>query len=243
MSWGFQVNDYLDNAGAHLPETQKIVYAASLLRGHAQKWWQYRKIGAKDNSEVMPSTWQQLREELESTYKPINDARLARDKLATLRQTGSVQALIYAFRTLCLRIPDMNEGEKMDRFLRALKPHIQKELEVKEVTKFEDACLMAERIDRITYAGNKGNQRSGNTYRTTERATSAHGPTPMELGALNASSRRDGSKPRYQKLTPEEREELRRTGRCFYCRQPNHRALDCPQRPKLNGSKGNGRTR
>lgn len=249
-SWTLQVSDYLDFAAVRNSDTERVAYAAQLLRGNARMWWQAKKEDAAKGNTVLPTTWEQLRAELLREYLPINDARLARDQLANLRQTGSVQALVYQYRALCLRIKDMSDSEKLDRFLRALKAPIQKELEIKEVSTFEEACTLAERIDRITYADRSynaskgryhGNHRSGSDY--SSRHASSGGPTPMELGAFNAPPRRDPTKSHFRKLTPEEREELRRTGRCFYCRQPNHRALDCPSRPKQDRSKGNGRAR
>ena len=51
---------------------------------------------------------------------------------------------------------------------------------------------------------------------------------PMELGAVSAGAR--GLKP----LTDTERQELRKQGAGFRCRQPGHLAKDCP-------AKGNGK--
>src|SRR3954453_17521024 len=36
--------------------------------------------------------------------------------------------------------------------------------------------------------------------------------------------------PRFEKLTDEEREKLRRAGACFACRQPRHMSSQCPRR-------------
>jgi len=57
----------------------------------------------------------------------------------------------------------------------------------------------------------------------------SHGPAPMELGAVRSA----GLKP----LTEAEREQLRKEGACFRCREPGHLAKDCP----LHKGKGNAK--
>jgi hypothetical protein len=60
------------------------------------------------------------------------------------------------------------------------------------------------------------------------RSQPAAAAVPMELGAVSVGAR--GLKP----LTDTERQELRKQGACFRCRQPGHLAKDCP-------AKGNGK--
>ena len=256
IAWSLGMDDYMATAASQHPEAEKLAYAAGALRGNARIWWHSQKTAASKGelTTTLPTTWPQLRTALIKQHQPINDSRLARDKLASLRQTGSVQTLVFLFRSLILRISDLSEGEKMDRFLRALKPTIQKELEVKNVTTFEEACTMAERVDRIIFTGGFNNSNHSNKskyggtnrgiYRGNYNGASRHassysantnGPTPMELGAVQVPGR-------FEKLSPEERETLRRTGRCFYCRQPGHRAIECPLK-KRNGAKGKGGAR
>ena len=37
---------------------------------------------------------------------------------------------------------------------------------------------------------------------------------------------------RFKKLTPKERSQLAKEGKCFYCKKPGHMAHGCPSQPK-----------
>ena len=109
---------------------------------------------------------------------------------------------------------------------------------------FEQAVQLAERYDAMLY-----------TSPRSQAIPFGHGsgPTPMELGAItdqrrsygnnsgqrngyhtaSTSNRHDGSNNRRPpQLTPELRQQLIKDGKCFYCRLPGHRALDCAQRKR-----------
>ena len=45
----------------------------------------------------------------------------------------------------------MSHDEKIDKYVRGLKPYIQKELLIKDPPTLEEACRIAERIDTINY--------------------------------------------------------------------------------------------
>lgn len=51
------------------------------------------------------------------------------------------------------------------------------------------------------------------------------GPIPMELDAIRTG-----------RLTQQDKEELRRAGRCFYCRMPGHIVRDCPRKTRMIAS-------
>ena len=55
----------------------------------------------------------------------------------------------------------------------------------------------------------------------TPAPTSARGTTPLKVEAAR----------QYTRITPEERENLRRIGGCFRCREPGHMASQCPRFP------------
>ena len=50
-----------------------------------------------------------------------------------------------------LNIPAMSLDERLDKYIRGLKPFIQKELLIKDPLTIEEACRVAERIDTISY--------------------------------------------------------------------------------------------
>ncbi len=208
-------------------ERKQVEFAASLLQGHASLWYQ-TKAG---NGDTLPfSTWEEFSTALKKQFTPVNQAKRARDKLADLRQTSSARKYITDFLSLGLEIPDLAPVEQLDRFIRGLKPHIRRELELKGVATFEEATTLAERVDEITYRS---------SYRGTGQPapTPRQGPEPMDIG----TTRVDGAK---QRLTPELREQLRKEGRCRYCREVGHDLDVCPTKPSRRfPHQGNGKWR
>ena len=86
-------------------------------------------------------------------------------------------------------------------------------------------------------AGLTGNQRrntpKGGTYSNTQTQTrtqpnqSNSGVAPMEVDNATGSNN-------FKKLTPEERAQLTKEGRCFRCRLQGHMARDCPKNSNRN---------
>ena len=72
------------------------------------------------------------------------------------------------------------------------------------------AETIAERVDAVTF---KPLSRTSG-FRPNPGYRAPGGTVPMELDAIS-------------KLTPQERERLRKAGHCFRCRKPGHLARDC----------------
>ena len=233
-SWLFQLRQYLLLSHKALADqAEGIVYAASFFRGHAALWWRSQ---VEANGKVCPYlTWESFAEAVKLQFRPVNAVKAARDCLASLTQQRSVQDYVSQFRILCLQIPDISEGEKMDRFVRGLKPQIQREVEMKEPQTFEEVIRMVERADAVEFRIRQRyappTQRTFSP-RTTAISAPTHitptfssapttmGPTAMELGAI-----------RLAPLTVAERERLRKIGGCFRCRKVGHISSQCPSIP------------
>lgn len=95
----------------------QLLYALSLLRGDAQLWYSQKKIY---EAEELPQNWDDFKVLLRKEFVPINSVIQARDKLASLVQGGSVTNYINEFRRLKLQIPDLSQGDALDRFIRGL---------------------------------------------------------------------------------------------------------------------------
>ena len=96
-------------------------------------------------------TWNQFYKGLVSMFKPVNAKKIARDKLAALKQTHSVAKYNYNISQLFLEIGDIHESEKLDRYVRGLKDKIRLEVELAEPTTLTQAMAKAQRVDGITY--------------------------------------------------------------------------------------------
>ena len=247
--WLFLLEEYFTATGVQ-EDQSRIHFAAALLRGPALTWWRAVKRG-----DHPPDSWEVFGDRMCHAFKPINSIKIARDRLALLRQERSVQTYTATFRNISLEIPDITEAELLDRYVRGLKPHIRVEVEVREPTHLDDAIRMAERFDAVTYQLRNNQLGRGNfrTYRNVsvpapyqhpQQQHSQHGPTPMEIGYIGSQPARrqppagsmTGSN---QRLTPELKKQLTQEGRCFYCREKGHMAMQCPKKKMATPSNYN----
>ena len=115
-------------------------YAVSYLKDNMALWWRSVTNGAKDPT----IEWKMLKFALIEQFKPANANKLARDRLANLKQTTSVQAYAFAFRAIILEISNIAESEKLDRFVRGLKDRVRQEVELRDPATLEEANKIAE---------------------------------------------------------------------------------------------------
>lgn len=228
--WLFQMNEYFNACGS-VGDGERVSFAGSMLRGHASTWWRQRRTRAALGEIPEVSSWQQFCAELKAEFALVNAVKHARDDLARLEQRTSVQTYVHDFRELALQIPDLSEAEKLDRFLRGLKPRLQRELAIRDPHTMDEAVNMAERIDMVDFA-----------WRV------RHGPTPMELGtaetvcvdalSFNRKNEKMGGKSYARPMKNDDRhknsnmekERLKRLGLCFPCKKRGHLARDCPEK-------------
>lgn len=102
-------------------DSQKILFATSMLEGIAKIWWRFLLGQAEQNHEAAISTWSEFSRNLQERFQIVNSIQNARDKLANLKQIGSVRGYIAQFQNLVMQIPDINEGEQLDKFVRGLR--------------------------------------------------------------------------------------------------------------------------
>ena len=61
----------------------------------------------------------------------------------------SVADFVYRFRATCLRVPDLSEAKKLDRFVRALVQEVHLQVELRGPHNFHEAAMFAERADAV----------------------------------------------------------------------------------------------
>ena len=239
-TWLFQVREHLNITV--IPERGHIPYAASLFRGNAALWWREVCEGTQ-----RPGTWDEFCCAVRDQFRPENWSRRGRDELANLYQYGkeSVADFLHRFRSVCLKINNLSEDEKLDRFVRALVPDVHMQVELRSPVTFHDAAMYAERADavlsRVTGHDSRRNWQKKNksgfqhrppppTVKHEWETSSGPGPEPMEIGSM-----------RRKPLSREEMQRLRAENACFYCRKPNagHMARDCPLKKKKQGNEKN----
>jgi hypothetical protein len=234
-TWSFQMEKYFATMPA-MTEAQKVLVAGLALKGQAATWWRDMDQRPADQQ---PQTWQAFKDALTSMFMPVGRADIARDRLANVRQRekDSLGAYVQYMRQLFLAIPDIAEGEKLDRFKRGLLPYLQKEVILKKPATLEAAIEIA--------TLHEGLRRSlprwmGSNFRTQpfRAQQSPHsGPSsqarddPMELGLVRHENGKKGFPPGPA-----------RKGSCYNCGKAGHYSHECPD-PRKNTGRKNGQWR
>ena len=212
-AWLFQLDQY--NASCPMKETSLILFATTLLRDHALQWWRTRLRQEERQGQNPLESWEEFKEIITTQFKQFNSVKIARDKMATLKQTTSVMAYAHRFRQLVNEIPSMtDEDDLVDRFLRGLKLPIRRSVEMHEPETLDKAMRLAERHDNISqHQSNRDTEWKQPFF--SQRYNKS--PDAMEIDAIG-----------FGKLTDKEREILKQKRCCFYCRKPGHVAQLCP---------------
>ena len=198
-TWLYQVKQYLAlvQVGNQtvLDDKTKISFAATFLTGTAAAWW-YTVV----NANTVPEKWDAFETLVIQEFVPFDSVRRSRDKLRRLFQKTSVTSYLTEFRNVVLTIPDISEGEKLDRFCQGLKPQIRVEVMKAGVQSVNDAARIALNVDSAIYGA--GSFMRGNFGRDST-------PTPMEIGNTE-QIRKD-----------------RANNACFKCHKPGCRPWRC----------------
>ena len=211
--WVFSMESYLQMHSI-TDQGTRIFIAAALLKGAALVWFQ--AFVREANVTGVTLTWKGFRDGLFANFGPTDLNQSARNDIADCKQTSSVREYLSRFRTLSLMINDMAAPERLDKFMRGLKANIRKELIIREVTTFDEATRLAERLESVLTIAN-------NVSPGTARPPGPYKP-PIRLNAVGGAVVR-------KKLTPEDRQDLLARNACFYCREEGHVISDCPTRP------------
>ena len=235
-AWAFSVQNYLDMTAPQLAEADRVRYAAGLLTGEAANWWYLRTHQRGFLAEAPIRTLPEFFEGLTRRFEPILEEQQARDSLAALTQTGTVETYYSKFMDLAGHIGSLSPDEALDRFMRGLKSDVYK-------------YVAPWRPRSVTIAAEIAGAYDGSGK--APKATSSE-PTPMELNQLRAdlqaqiNSLKEG-RPRKKdtrplqksknewwsatlkkyNLTEQVAKQLMADGKCFKCKQNGHRVPDC----------------
>src|SRR5215469_2216095 len=227
-------------------DQSKVLYAASYLRGAAFTWVQ-PYIDMTD-----PPAWMTdfslFAAEINSVFGDPDMAANNFRRLKALKQTGSVATYTAEFRRLASQL-SWSDQALVQQYFDGLKDALQDMLVAANYPEeLEQLIRMSVRMDNLQHQ--RRMQRGQETKpaipaprkkqlpyvaarpQPVQHARPAHvaapppvepfGPRPMELDAI---------RPRFQRLTEEQREHRRKNGLCMYCGEASHFALECPTRP------------
>ena len=141
----------------------RLRFAGALLKGTALDWWASLTDAAAaaggaallPPESTRPTTYADFVARLRGRFQPINSAQTARLQLDDLRQGAkqSVHDYISSFRSLLVRVPAMDEGDRVHRFLRGLRSSVATQLRVQGVSTLDAAIAMAARVGSIAEFG------------------------------------------------------------------------------------------
>ena len=241
-TWLFLNKQYFVTTGLAANVKQCILLAASGFRGNAAVWWEHvvRQLEQKSRPEM--TTWEQFEDAVKAEFQPLDSEKAARDILADLVQTRSVTAYVGVVRDLALQIPDLSMGDLLHKFTRGLKPHIRRDVELRDPKTLDEAIRMAERADVIetsnkwrrpnqgnflhggqrTFQNNNGMGRQPPVYGQRPQQSRYNGPQPMELGAMRAVPGRSTGN-NWSERRPRDYSQVV----CWNCQQKGHTASRC----------------
>ena len=199
-TWLYKMEQYINltqlmNSDLTLNDANKIMFASTFLTGTASVWW-FTRV----QSNTVPATWAEFKGTISQEFVPADHVRRSREKFRRLKQTSSVSKYLSDFHNIVFTIPDVNEGERLDKFVDGLNHQIRLEVMKSTVNTFEDASKIALRVDSALNTFTK-HPISG--------SSAAEGPTPMEIGNLeHRHDRRCGESQRTKDI---------RLNACFTC--------------------------
>lgn len=88
----------------------KIIFASIMFTGNASNWWNMKVM-----RHSITKTWSNFTQFVRNSYTPFSNVHRVRDKLRNLVQRSSVSAHLTEFRKLFLTIPNMSDGEMLDK--------------------------------------------------------------------------------------------------------------------------------
>src|SRR4051812_19239818 len=121
-------------------------------------------------------------------------------------------------------LPDMHEKDALHYYKKGLKEAVAIQVGLRAPLTVHEAEEIAETVDNILFEHRSYQPTRFPTSWTPNRGPG--GPTPMEIDSTRRTT-----------LTDKDREQLRKEGKCFYCREGKHLATLCPSRkpqPKVN---------
>jgi len=263
--WIFNLKHYfslIEMGGTYLPDEYKIKFAANLLRKEAMNWYRTSTATWVNRASTAESfrSFDDFITQFLKRFQPIRAKQIARDKLAELVQTSTVEKYTEQFQSLTAKIDDLSEAEALDKYIRGLKRHVQnwlKTAKIQESGDLQQAMNMAQAVgangpvDTRPYdpmAIDPPALNGMRTRRPKDRRPIVHANMQDRWTRRSGNgSSRSPSRERYGRSksptwSREDRQRLMDENRCFLCKEVGHMVSDCPQNRRVRfASPRNGR--
>ena len=236
--WIRSVERYVNFQGWNAERS--YLFGTTLLRDRADAW--FRTIELTDEA---PTTWLELKRLITEFFRPDNSVRIARDRLAILKQTSDLVTYINNFMDIKLAIPGMTDDEGCDKFVRGLvNKQMRSHIRQYEANTLKEAIHAALAFDS---AQHEEDSSTSSTFRARPKQQVVD--DPMELDAIdNRNYQRSSSRPNNNYSRSQNyssgysREKNYRTNNysrnnsggsaasCYYCHKTGHLKRNCRTR-------------
>lgn len=206
-------------------------------------------------------SWDKFKTDFVQHFLPVATKEAARLYLHKITQRNNVSGYCEDFNKHLIQIGTngMTEADQLILFKKGINNQIAQILTIQNPKTLQEAQLLAVKLEienpHLRTAPRK-NSNNTNSYRPhqPQQAQQGIGATPMELGRIqNESGQETTEDPgeyegqeqtlnvmqKKNRLSPEQVEEYKRTGKCFNCGKNGHLSRNCPSRvkPQVQGSK------
>ena len=221
---------------SNVPTTGWTEAAVDHLRGTARTWFRLSGLAAT-------ADWDTFKTEFTKEFKPSDHKQAIIRELRELRQNGlkNIDVYINRFRDLALQLDDPSDTMLREYFIQGLVTDTQLQVQLANPPTWQEAISVAERINAVFVSVR--HKTKTDFLPTTSTPANKDQPDlppgePMEVDHLSAflasmantfKRHKTPYSPRrpLPKLTPAEREHLRRIGACYRCRKVGHIADKC----------------
>ena len=234
----------------------KVAYVISRCRASPAEWGH----SLIESSSELLHDYDAFKEQLTSMYADKQRRKTLRQKLTTLKQTGSASKFAAEFKSIA-NILGIDEESRFALFTAGLKPEVQRALAlVRDINSFEELVDAAVQIDHVNFtlakadskADSKADPRTFNKFNPSQgkgpsSSSSSRPPQPRAdstSSAASSNSRTFSKSPSTSSprgpISQEEKDRREALGLCRFC-GGNHFKRDCPSlKAKLEkgGSKG-----
>ena len=210
VDWLAEVEIVLEHYGLDLEGDESVDAAATYLTGDARRWWNLEK-----RKDVYPTTWDAFSEAIKAKYLPPNALENLQDRLHKMQQKGTVSQYVSEFRRTLSLLGDYDENNAFLLFKNGLKPLIRMQVNIAN-------CRDLDAAEQVAIHTESAMQKEE------VRPTPSTPRPPKPFGSFPKPSPGPSPTGGPTKLTPQEKEYLRKNNGCYRCRQIGHLSTQCP---------------
>ena len=225
------------NTGDYEKETKKVTFAATLLRGQAEQWFEpyltnfLSSESNEDETNRLFGSFAYFEKKFKTSFSDIDEERAAVRDIQRLKQTGSAVKYTDQFNQLALRL-DWDDAALTQMYYNGLKDFVKDWMMPNPPGKLDKMQEMSIQVDNRLYERRleKGGRQDHSYYRsnTGRRYDSHHDPMDLSMAQHGRPqhTRKRGSTGR-SSVPPKEKERRKKQNLCFNCGKSGHRAREC----------------